>query len=100
MKNILATILAAVFATSATLLAVAELERSTIIERMQAGKAVARTKAGFREGRPPIPEAKKRHAVDLVRAGHSYKEAAEMTGISISTIVRAAKKKTLFYIQL
>ena len=36
-----------------TLLAVAELERNMIIERTQAGKEVARTKAGFREGRPP-----------------------------------------------
>lgn len=37
-----------------TLLAVAELERNMIIERTQAGKEVARTKAGFREGRPPL----------------------------------------------
>ena len=37
-----------------TLLAVAELERSMILERMQEGKAIARTKQGFREGRPPI----------------------------------------------
>ena len=32
----------------------AELERSMILERMQEGKAIARTKQGFREGRPPI----------------------------------------------
>ena len=76
----------------ATLLAVAELERSTIIERMQAGKAVARTKAGFREGRPPIPEEKKRHAVELVRGGRTYREAARLVGISVSTVVRAARK--------
>ena len=31
-----------------TLLAVAELERSMILERMQEGKAIARTKQGFR----------------------------------------------------
>ena len=41
-----------------TLLAVAELERNMILERTQAGKEVARTKAGFREGRPPLPKEK------------------------------------------
>ena len=35
-----------------TLLAVAEMERNTIIERTQAGKAIAKTKPGFKEGRP------------------------------------------------
>ncbi len=76
----------------ATLLAVAELERSMIIERMQAGKAIARTKAGFREGRPPIPEAKKRHAVELIHSGHTYKETAVLTGISTATIIRAVRQ--------
>ena len=77
----------------ATLLAVAELERNMIIERMQAGKAIARTKAGFREGRPPIPEAKKRHAVELILSGHTFKDASLLTGISISTIVRAMRER-------
>ncbi|MEX5285982.1 hypothetical protein QCO44_10140 [Selenomonas sputigena] len=44
-----------------TLLAVAELERSMILERMQEGKAIARTKQGFREGRPSIDRARKEH---------------------------------------
>jgi DNA invertase Pin-like site-specific DNA recombinase len=35
-----------------TLLAVAELERIMIIERTQAVKEIARTKAGYKEGRP------------------------------------------------
>lgn len=33
-----------------TLLAVAEMERNTIIERTQAGKAIAKTKEGWKEG--------------------------------------------------
>lgn len=36
------------------LLAFAQFERDMIVERNQAGKAIARTKAGYREGRPPI----------------------------------------------
>jgi len=35
-----------------TLLAVAEIERNTIIERTQNSKAIAKTKEGYKEGRP------------------------------------------------
>lgn len=78
----------------ATLLAVAELERSMIIERTQAGKEIARTKNGFREGRPPTSPTKIKYALELLKT-HSYKEVAEITGISKSTLVRAKKKKLL-----
>lgn len=74
------------------LLAFAEFERDMIVERTQAGKAIARTKEGFREGRPPISEAKTQHAVDLIEAGHTYKEVVAMTGISKSTIIRAVRR--------
>lgn len=50
-----------------TLLAVAELERSMIIERTQASKEIARTKSGFREGRPPIPKEKIQLAISLLK---------------------------------
>lgn len=70
-----------------TLLAVAELERNMIIERTQAGKDVARTKAGFREGRPRIPEKKMLYAMDLLK-NHSYREVSEITGISCASLVR------------
>lgn len=73
-----------------TLLAVAELERSMIIERTQAGKEVARTKEGFKEGRPPIAQAKIKHALELLET-NSYNKVAEMTGISKATLVRAKK---------
>ena len=76
------------------LLAFAEFERDMIVERTQAGKAVARTKAGFKEGRPPIARARKEAAVNMVlNEGKSYKEAAEAIGISKSTIVRAIREK-------
>ena len=74
------------------LLAFAEFERDMIVERTQAGKAIARTKAGFREGRPPIDKARKDAAVDMViNNGKSYKEAAASVGISKSTLVRAVR---------
>lgn len=74
------------------LLAFAEFERDMIVERTQAGKAIARTKAGFREGRPPIDKARKDAAVDMViNGGKSYKEAATAVGISKSTLVRAVR---------
>ena len=80
-----------------TLLAVAELERSMIIERTQAGKEVARTKAGFREGRPPLPEKKLLYAMELLKS-HSYKEVTDITGISKATLWRA--KQRYYDIQL
>ncbi len=76
------------------LLAFAEFERDMIIERTQSGKALARTKVGFREGRPPIAQARKDAAVNMIlKDGKSYKEAAEAVGISKSTILRAVRKK-------
>ena len=76
------------------LLAFAEFEREMIVERTQAGKAIARTKAGFREGRPPIEKARKDAAVEMVlNGGKSYKEASTAVGISKSTLVRAIRLK-------
>lgn len=77
-----------------TLLAVAELERSMIIERTQAGKAIARTRDGFREGRPPIQQEKIQLAISLLHS-YSYKEVEAMTGISKSTLVRYHRKAKL-----
>ena len=74
------------------LLAFAEFERDMIVERTQAGKAIARTRSGSREGRPPISKVKKDAAVDMVvNEGRSYKEAAEIIGMSKSTLVRAVR---------
>lgn len=75
-----------------TLLAVAELERSMIIERMQEGKEIARTKDGFREGRPPISADIKAHAVHLVLDEHkTYREVAKITGMSTTTLTKAVR---------
>ena len=72
-----------------TLLAVAELERNQIIERCQAGKAIARQNPDFVEGRPKKYNQKQLdHALDLL-LDHSYKEVVQMTGISKSTLIRS-----------
>ena len=79
-----------------TLLAVAEMERNTIIERTQTGKAIARTKDGFKEGRPKKFTSKQlEHALSLltVNGGNkSYTETEEITGISKSTLIRENRK--------
>lgn len=73
------------------LLAFAEFERDLIVERTQAGREVARTHAGYREGRRPLPQARKDAAVSMIMKGHSYKEACAATGLSRSTILRAVQ---------
>ena len=74
------------------LLAFAEYERDMIIERTQAGKEIARTKEGFRDGRPPIDIKRKKFAADLILNQHySYKQAERLTGLSQSTIARTVR---------
>jgi DNA invertase Pin-like site-specific DNA recombinase len=76
-----------------TLLAVAELERSMIVERTQAGKEIARTKDGFKDGRPKAyTEYQLKNAMDLLESGNSYTEVVKMTGISKSTLIREKRK--------
>ena len=76
-----------------TLLAVAQLERSQIIERTQTGKAVARTKPGYHEGRPPVYDERRIDLAMKLLEDNSYKTVSEMTGISVSTLVRAKRKQ-------
>ena len=73
------------------LLAFTEFERDMIVERTQAGREIARTHAGYREGRRPLPKARKDAAVAMVRNGRIYQEACEATGLSRSTVLRAVQ---------
>lgn len=61
-----------------------------IIQRTQEGKAVAKTKPGFREGRPKkYSKEQLDHAMRLIDDEHwSYNAAAKMTGISRRTLIR------------
>lgn len=73
------------------LLAFAQFERELILERTAAGKAIAKTKDGFREGRPPIPNVRIQTALSLLK-DHTYKEVVQMTGISRATLTRYKKQ--------
>ena len=76
-----------------TLLAVAEMERNTIIVRTQSGREIARTKSGYREGRPKKYEKEQlNHAMELLDT-HSYSQVEKLTGISISTLTREKRKR-------
>lgn len=77
------------------MMAFAEYERDMIIERTQAGKAVARMQPDFHEGRPrKYTEKQLAHALELL-TDHSYTQVESMTGISKSTLIRAVRKKKL-----
>lgn len=75
------------------LLSFAQFERDLIVERTQEGKAIARQRPGYKEGRPPKFNQKKLdHAIELLE-NNSYREVEEMTGISKSTLIRGKRKK-------
>ncbi|TVY01500.1 recombinase family protein [Paenibacillus cremeus] len=71
----------------------AEYERDMIVERTQEGKAIAKQKEGFKEGRrKSYTEMQLSHAVGLL-GEHSYNEVAAMTWISKSTLIREVRKR-------
>lgn len=78
-----------------TLLAVAEMERNTIIERTQAGKEVAKTKAGFKDGRPrKYTQTQLDIALDLIEnKKKSYTQVEQEMKISKSTLVREMRAR-------
>lgn len=77
----------------------AEFERDMIIERTQEGKAIAKQKEGFKEGRPKKYTAKQlENALSMLTINggkYSYKEVEELTNISKSTLIREVKKRRL-----
>ncbi|SER07508.1 hypothetical protein SAMN05216362_1457 [Piscibacillus halophilus] len=77
------------------MLSFAEFERDMIVERTQEGKAIAKQRDDFREGRPKKYNKKQiEHAISL-KENNSYKQVEEMTGISKSTLIRAKKERGL-----
>lgn len=79
-----------------TLLAVAEMERNIIIERTQNGKAIAKQRKDFKEGRPKKYTPKQlKHALSMLSINggeYSYKQVEEITNISKSTLIREMRK--------
>lgn len=71
----------------------AEFERDMIVERTQEGKAIAKQKEDFREGRPPkFDDMQIENALNLLK-DHSYTQVTKLTGISKSTLIRAKKAR-------
>ncbi|MBT2729207.1 recombinase family protein [Bacillus sp. ISL-75] len=65
----------------------AEFERDMIVERTQEGKALAKQRDDFREGRPRKHSKQQvQHALVLLKT-HTYKEVEAMTGIKKRTLI-------------
>lgn len=75
------------------MLGFAEFERDLIVQRTQEGKAIAKTKTGFSEGRPmKHSEEQIQQALELLKNDYTYKEVAVMTDINEKTLRRYAKR--------
>lgn len=71
------------------MLAFAEFERDMIVQRTQEGKAIAKQRKDFKEGRPEsYSQEQKQHAFELLLSGKTYKEVEKLTGLSKSTLIR------------
>lgn len=71
------------------MLAFAEYERGTIVERTQTGKAIARQDPNFKDGRPKkFTQEQIELALSLLEQGKTYRQITQMTGISKSTVTR------------
>lgn len=80
--------------TMQVLFAFAEFERDMIVERTQTGKAVAREKGVRVDGRPnKYTQYQMDHALSLIDEGNSYSTVEKLTGISVSTLVRAKRNR-------
>lgn len=77
------------------LLAFAQFERDMIVERTTEGKAIARMRPDFREGRPKkFKKEQIELALSLLKE-HTYKEVEAMTGVSKSTLIRAKREHNI-----
>lgn len=85
------------------LLAFAEFERSMIIERTSGGKAIAKQKPDFREGRPKkFTKKQLDNAMGMLTTfggQYSFSEVEEITNISKSTLVREARKRKVKHME-
>lgn len=81
------------------LLAVAEMERNTIMERTREGKEIAKQKEGYREGRKKTYSKEQLdHALSMLSVNggmYSYSQVSNLLKISKSTLVRAQKEREI-----
>ena len=82
--------------TLTVMMAFAEFERDMIVERTQAGKAVARANGKRVDGRPKkYPQKYIAEAIKRIQNGESYNTVANDTKISKSTLIREMRKVKL-----
>lgn len=75
------------------MLAFAEYERGTIVERTQTGKAIARQDPNFKDGRPKkFTQEQIELALSPLEQGKTYRQITQMTGISKSTLNRERRR--------
>jgi len=73
--------------TLSIMLAFAEFERNIITERLQTGRKNSKVK----QGRARIGENRTKYAMELLE-NHSYRQVAQMTGISVPTLARRKRE--------
>ena len=77
----------------------AEFERDMIVERTQGGKAIAKSKEGFKEGRPKAyTKEQLENALSMLTVNggkYSYKYVERLLGISKSTLIRENNKRKI-----
>ena len=80
--------------TVSVMMAFAEFERDMIVERTQAGKAIARASGKRVDGRPKkfTPD-NIQDALNMIEEGKSYTRVASLTKISKSTLMRAMRER-------
>ena len=73
--------------------AFAEFERDMIIERTQEGKEIARSRSGYREGRPPkYTQEQLDFAVSLLDQ-YSYRQVEAKTGVNSRKLMREVRRR-------
>ena len=75
--------------------AFAEFERDMILERCSSGKAIAKTKPDFKEGRPRVYSDEQINLALSLLENNSYRQVEKMTGISKTTILRARRNRNI-----
>ncbi len=82
--------------TLSVMMAFAEFERDMIVERTQAGKAIARANGKKVDGRPKkFNPDNIQEALNLIESGKSYTTVANLTKISKSTLIRAMRERKI-----
>lgn len=74
-----------------TMLAVAEMEKETIKERLMGGKEIARQSEDYKEGRPAKDQELLEKAYEMKLNGAGLQEIQQETGVSKSTLYRYIK---------